>query len=324
LGPYQVVVSDRALAIADQTQGADYGCEATVSISGTGANGSPVERKYNLAGLLALRGPWLAVASPTAQSIDVFDWQTGAKSYRVTGTLSKPAIDEDGSVLFVAGSGASRQLAYATPGEPSVHPVSIAGANAVQVFSPGGAYAIAAGSGHYSFATPNAVTVFNRSGTVLSAPAPSFFNGPSVDGTRVAWASRPCALVNVTVWDLTTAPPGSSTNCSLPQPSTRGADPVRPGQYSDYGATIPLSCPPTSPQGCAGELTVKAHHHGQAITGSTTFAIAPATSDRVPLGLNQHGRRAFVRPNHRYPALLTMHATNGPTRSTRITLTYLP
>ena len=110
--------------------------------------------------------------------------------------------------------------------------------------------------------------------------------GWDFDGTRLAWATQPCAQILVQVWDLATAPPPpAADHCATPR-LPRGTVELR-----GRSLRIKLVCPAVPAQGCAGDIVASLYRRHQ--IGQTY-----AQHVRLPAGAMRTVRLRIFRPPH--------------------------
>jgi hypothetical protein len=125
---------------------------------------------------------------------------------------------------------------------------------------------------------------------------PAAIGSFDVEGSRVAWARRPCSRVSIVVWDRSQPQPAlPGTDCTMPD---HGAEPLRVGPGRRVAVTI--SCPATAPAGCAGVTSLSAYLRrrpgGRRFlrgTNAYSFDLLAGESDTFRLRLRRKGLRRF-------------------------------
>lgn len=320
------------------------GCSRPLAIASTGPDGSEVIQHPPYDSLLDLKGRWLATRSAGASPVlTVSDWRTGGVLYQIPVKPTTDAVlNEDGSALISLDGRSqipgdkSNTVVYSTPANPNPRPLPTTGIRADYV----GHHSIAAGGDNFVFASapayaahdplaaPEHIAVVSARGQVRSAPTPTVFGGAlSVSADRLTWATRPCAIVNIQVWDLTGPPPAPTpTRCSTPKLFAHRAHTHIEYDYLNgpsLVASIPLACPRRSPQGCIASLKLSPPlPFSGFIPPSGPILIAPGTHAMASLTIGYTDRllgETHIRRNSKFRATITMTA-QGHQHKYKITL----
>ena len=241
------------------------------TVRGTAFDGAPVDRAFENVKGFDLNDPWALVQHDVTKRSNVIDLRSGALRWRPPWMI-EPRLDDDGSVVGTVRAPRYRsQVAYATPDDPVAHRLPVI-ARYVNLVPRRGVYA---------FATPSRVGVVDRAGTVRTLRTFARPTRLDFDGARVAWASTPCALVEIAVWDLAGAPPTLPLRCDLAKPRSTRIH-LQEDEDGLFGRPR-LRCPAASRHGCRGEWRLVRRSRGRQLEMARGFfQIAPGTT--VPPG----------------------------------------
>lgn len=247
----------------------------------------------------------------------VYDWRSGQVVYGVDG--GAPFDVQPDRTLAFETTGASPQIAWASPAEPSPHPLASARAFDVRI-----------ANGRVAIRTGSQFEVFDLSGSELAAtPAADAAGSFDFDGTQLVYASQPCKVAAIVTWDLGAPPPASASgSCPYARAST-AVDDLRHRRLA-----VPVRCPGIPALGCSGIWAVVLydpyfHDLGgrlEALDPGQTATLRVRLSRRDACLLEKHRvRRATIdlspdglrRPTGRYRPPLLPLTTRGRARACR-------
>lgn len=241
-------------------------------------------------------GPYFAAAgryvaaAPGLGPITVFDRLTGAALYQVAGEPSLMDVQADGTIAFADGAG---RVAWASIAAPTPHLLTTLPQPQSR----------ADGTLSLHIADDKVLIIGARSGTVtanlqpLNGPArvlPSLIGALSYtdvdfDGTRMTWATQPCSVISVAVWDVDDAAafPTPPRRCFAPPVLSVGR--VR----ADGRLVVQLTCPSGPRMGCEG--TVRGTFGGGLAWAPVAYKVPPFTIRGVTVQLTRAARAELHR-----------------------------
>jgi hypothetical protein len=184
-----------------------------------------------------------------APPLRVIDRASGRTVYAVKPGGDGVALQDDGTLAYarlLEFEGQcdcfSEQITWASPSDPTPHPIG----------SPVYEVDLRMARDRIAFGNGLGVRVMDLAGEdVASASTFRRFGASSFDfnGSRLAYAVRPCERIGVVIWDLTGVPASfPSGSCPVPR--------IAPADARLRSSTVPvwLSCPPRGSLGCAGKM----------------------------------------------------------------------
>lgn len=246
---------------------------------------------------------------PARADVVVYEVETGRELYRVANQPSYFALGEDG--LLVALDAVSGELSWADRSEPFAHRIGYVTAprNARLTVRRRLVAVVGSVAGSWSH------TLLRLDGQRASQADADSLGRWGFDGRRLAWASWPCRVAIIRVWDpLDASPDVSGARCPAARPRAASS---RVGQRGSV--FVEASCPARPALGCAGTLRLTATASGsrsQRMLGETRYAIASGERERLEIDLRQRQRR-FVRRHARVAATVLSTATERAGFDTR-------
>lgn len=264
----------------------------------------------SLAGDPALAGRF--VAWPEAErpgefrpvTVVVYDWVAEREAYRfdARGLLSL-AVQDDGKAAYAIHEGeSSARVWWASPsGEPRTHPGPLFPTPSLQVRI--GRDRIAARARAYGTERLSTLAVVDLAGREFARhEEPATIGRWDFDGTRLAWATRPCERVAIVAWDLADARPPAlpAGHCPLPAITTRSTS------LDGKSFRLGLRCPAEPALGCLGRIRLVAHApRGERYAlGTVGYEVAPGRSTRLAVTLPK-APRTFVTRHRRVTVAAT-------------------
>ena len=229
-----------------------------------------------------------AVASGSATGIRVLRRPGLEEAYRVDAPIRAYDLLPDGALAY--GVRGTPDVGWSSPADPAVHRLPV-GAEVLGVAAAGERIATRAEGGR--------MKVIDRAGaTVAEVTDPAAIASFDYDGTRLAWARRPCSRMSIVVWDL-----------AQPQPALAGNDCTMPGHGTgrlrlgvNRRVVVTITCPAAAPEGCAGVTGLSVYLRRRAgarpfLRGSTaeSFDLLAGESARIRVRVSRKRLRSFRR-----------------------------
>ena len=202
------------------------------------------ERRLDVFGVRLAPG-LIAAIEPPGNPLVVRRRPGGEELLRVVSLPSETRYDlaPDGAVAYVLDD---QRIGWSSPQEPDRHTIDVPG-RALGIRIEGDRIAVAS-YGEYGLR----LTVVRRDGSPVATHTVTRTSGDfDFDGTRLAWARRPCARTTIQVWALEDPPPPApGTRCTMLEPLVMRARVRRDGRVR-----IPTVCPIVADAGCAGQVS---------------------------------------------------------------------
>lgn len=225
------------------------GCGSGVSDFADGATRRIAGRVVAAAGAYAI----VDTSPDEARRLALINWRTGERIRLLPSeaTSVQPGlvgVDTDGSIAYFTNAGAVAVQA--------ITGIRVTTLELPEAFEPFDDLRIAAGAvavrritRDFQTQDVSRFTVW-RAGRIHRVSGQRVGGGWDFDGKRLTWATQPCALTTVQVWDLDTPPPTPAREACTLAASAPTARLGTPGR----ALRVTLTCPPTPEHGCAGSI----------------------------------------------------------------------
>jgi hypothetical protein len=277
--------------------------------------------------------PVLANGAPVYSGFTVKDLRTWQTLYEVRTPVVHVAARADGLVVGVSDS---NQVFWASPADPTVHPITtLPAGDGSDVKVSGDRIAVA--SGRLFPGTPSdpaadgepwffghSFAVYDLSGALVAQTRPvawqsgaAFTTQPDrhwdFDGSSVIWATTPCSRMWIVRWDLSDTPPNKGNTCTWP---VLRLDRIRIGRPHDI--LLPVSCPASSRAGCAGSFGGQVGRSSDQLFSNTTYYdVDPGHTQIVKINLG-FAQRTWIGA-HRHPSFLRFQIYSDTALHSRLT-----